>query len=1045
MRFCGGCGHPLDVVPATRDAPQRRHMTVMFCDLVGSTKLAGVLDPEDFREVLTDYRQVCLQAVERFEGFTAVYAGDGMTVYFGYPRAHEDDAQRAIHTGLAILDEMAALNARLLDLYDVSVQVRIGVHSGVVIAEELGGSAAETRSQLDVSGEMPHIASRLESIAPPGSIVISDATRELIEGYFETEPLGKQTLKGVARPVGVHRIHGTTGVVGRLEVAGARRLTPVVGRDAELGALTDAWRNAAAGAGAVAHVTGEAGIGKSRLVLELVDAVGQQAGHVQRWQCSAHHQSTSLYPVVSFLERLLGLSRNAAADEQLRLIEEAVAGAGLDSREAVPLLADLLAVPTDRDHGLTPRDARAALLHVLESLLVTTPARHPLLLVVEDLHWADPTTVELLGRIVRQLRELPVLCVLTFRGNFESPWAHRADVLDVELEPLTPGEVRVMALEASDGMLDPAVLEWVESTADGVPLFVEEMLKAGRSPEESMVPPTLQGLLTERLDRLPELADVIDVAAILGREFERAHLAALEPLPGTALAPALAQLANHDVLRPVEGAPSRFEFSHGLLHEAAYARILRRRQRTLHSRAATTLSASFVDLVEREPEVVARHWSSADEHREAVPFWHAAGTRALERAAYVEAAEHFRRGLAELDAVDNGDDDLPHVDFLTHIGASLQAGQGYAAAGVNDAYARARSVCQRVCNDERLLPIIRGEWMFHLLRGEYATALELADEMVALARRGGRTVALAEGALYGGLVNMYLGQFDLARAHLDQAYSSHEPPELADHIYEAQGDTGVGALAYQAVVLWNLGYPAEASERSDLSLERAEHVGGPVTRAQAWGMRCILHLSRAEPAELGAWVQKTHAHSVDRNVGYWRTVSALLGGWLEGRSGELERGEARLERSFDEYVRSGSRLGLPHFQILRADMRRVAGDKQGALDLIEAGEEYIEQTGERLSESELFRFKGRLLMSGNDPDPERATAAFDRAVDSARDQNAKLLELQAATRLAEHQRKLGEPCVALERVSELCDWFGSADVVDIQRARALVTAETMAR
>jgi class 3 adenylate cyclase/tetratricopeptide (TPR) repeat protein len=1020
-------------------------MTVMFCDLVDSTKLTGVLDAEDFREVLTDYRQVCLQAVERFGGFTAVYAGDGMTVYFGYPRAHEDDAQRAIHTGLAILDEMAALNARLVDLYAVSVQVRIGVHSGVVIAEELGGSAAETRSQLDVSGEMPHIASRLESIAPPGSIVISGATHELIEGYFDVEPLGEQPLKGVARPVSVFRVLGPTGAVGRLEVADARRLTPVVGRDAELGVLTDAWRNAAAGAGAVVHVAGEAGIGKSRLVVELGDAVAAQAGDLQRWQCSPHYRSTLLHPVITFLERWLGLSRGATADEQLAVIEEAVVAAGLDPIEAVPLLADLVSIPTDREHGLTPRDARTALLHVLESLLVTTPARHPLLLVVEDLHWADATTVELLGRIVRRLRRLPVLCVLTFRGNFEPPWADHRSVLEVRLEPLTPAEVRVMATHATDGTVDPAVLEWVESTADGVPLFVEEMLKAGRAPEEAMVPPTLQGLLTERLDRLPELSDVIDVAAVLGREFEYAHLAALEPLPGGVLEPALAQLASQDVVRPVEGAPSRFEFSHGLLHEAAYARILRRRQRTLHSRVATTLSSSFVDLVEREPEVVARHWSSADQHREAVPFWHAAGTRALERAAYVEAAEHFRRGLAELDAA-GADDDLPHVDFLTHIGAALQAGHGYSARGVNEAYTRARSACERICNEERLLPIIRGQWAYHLLRGDHDTALERADEMLALARRLGSTSALGEGHMDRGFVHMYLGHFDLARENMETAVRLYERPEHPDHVHEAQGDTFISAPAYLAVVFWNLGYPDEAQRFSDLSIERAEQESGPVARAQAWGMRTILHLSRAEPAELAEALEKTRMQSIDNDLGYWRTVSSLLYWWLRGRTGEVESSSERVRRSLDEYQASGSRLGLPQLQLLAADLRRVAGDKQGALDLLRVGEDYMEETGERQSESELYRFKGRLLMTGADADPEAATEAFERAMRVARAQNARLLEVQSATRLAEHQLRLGTPCTALDRVAELVEWFGpGCRLIDVERARALVTTEAISR
>lgn len=1018
-------------------------MTVMFCDLVDSTPLAQVLDAEDFREVLTEYRRVCLRAVERFGGFTAVYSGDGMTVYFGYPRAHEDDAQRAVHTGLAILDELAELNARLDQLYGIEVQVRIGVHSGVVIAEELGGSASETASQLDVSGEMPHIAARIESIAPHGALVVSDATRELVEGYFETEPLGRRELKGVSRPIGVHRILRATGAVGRLEVVTTRSLTPVVGRDIELRRLMGAWDQAVAGRGGVVQVVGEAGIGKSRLVHELIDALGAQAGDVQRWQCSAHHEATSLYPVATFVERMLGLARS---DDPKGTLEQAAADAGLNTVEAVPLLADLMSIRlTDSAHNLAPLDARTALLHVLEELLVANAKRHPLLLVVEDLHWADPTTIELLGRIVPSLLGLPVLCLLTFRTGFQPPWARRAQI---ELAPLSPAEVRQMARAASERELDPAVLEWVEATADGVPLFVEEMVKsAPTSVATGGVPPTLEGLLTERLDRLPELADVIDTAAILGREFGHVLLGALAPMRGADLDHALVQLAAQDILRPVEGAPSRYEFSHGLLQEAAYARILRRRRRALHGRVAETLVRSFPDLVEREPELVAHHWSGAEELGLAVPFWHAAGIHSLERAAYLEAAEHFRRGLEALDAsAPNAEDDLHHVDFLTHIGASLQAGHGYAVAGADEAYARARAACERVCNDAQLVAVIRGEWMFHLLRGEYETARELSDEMLALASRGERPAPIAEGHLYRGLVDMYLGSFESARDHLGEAITSYEEPDAADLIYEAQGDTCVGALAYLAVVLWNLGYADDSSARSDLSLQRAEHVGGPVTRAQAWGMRSILHLTRGEPAELAQWVQKTWAHSVDHDVGYWRTVSTLLGGWVQGRAGQLEQGTALVRNSLDAYVGSGSRLGLPQFHILLADLRRVAGDKHGALEMVGIGERYLEETGERFSESELFRFKGRLLASGDDADPAAATVAFDRAIAAAREQHAVLLELQAATRMAEMQRKFGEAPAILDRVVELCDWFGpDSQLGDVVRARTLVGSETMAR
>jgi predicted ATPase len=428
-------------------------------------------------------------------------------------------------------------------------------------------------------------------------------------------------------------------------------------------------------------------------------------------------------------------------------------------------------------------------------------------------------------------------------------------------------------------------------------------------------------------------------------------------------------------------------------------------------------------------------------------FWYAAGTRALERAAYLEAAEHFRRGSEALDATEpHPGDDLERVEFLTHLAASLQAGHGYAADGVDEEYARARAACERTRNDDRLGAVIRGQWMFQLLRGRYATALELADEMLALGERDDHPARLAEGHLYLGLVHMYLANFDRARENLDVAFAGYERPERFDQIYEAQGDTEVGALAYVALVLWNLGHAEASRERSDLSLERAELVGGPVTRAQAWGMRSFLHLSRTELPEFGRWVEKTRAHSIDNDIGYWRAVSSLLAGWLRGRAGELELGTTRVEQSLEAYLRSGSRLGLPHLYVLLADLRLAADDRSGALDVLSAGEEYMEETGERFSASELFRFKGRALMAGDTPDPRAATTAYETAVRAAREQNAKLLELRAATRLAEHQRAIGEPCSAIDRVVALCDWFGSSsELADVVRARNLVASETMTR
>ena len=1026
-------------------------MTVMFCDIVESTPMTQTIDPEDLREVLSDYQHACARAIERFGGHIARYAGDGLVVYFGYPKAREDSAHGAVHAGLGILDELRPLSAQLTERHGFALNVRIGIHTGLVVAGDMGTET--TRDQLAIVGDTPHIAARLESMAAPGTVVISDATRALTEGFFEIESLGPQALRGVARPVVAHRVLRPTGAIGRFEVAGARRLTPLVGRDAELARLAEVWQRVKHGRGAVVQLTGEAGIGKSRIVHELLERLGQQIGAEQVWQCSAHHQSTTLYPVIRFLERFIGLDRADPVERQLAMIRDVAVAANLVVSDAVPLLADLLAIEgrvPDARSTLSARDARTATLHVLETLLVADPARHPLLLVVEDVHWADPTTVELLGRIIVNLSRIPVMCVLTFRPEFTPPWTGRAPI-ELPLGPLSSEGVRALAAWASPKPLDPAVLEWVDAAADGIPLFVEETLKMfehaagevvvrGSQTGYTMVPSTLQGLLTERLDRLPDLVDLIDVAAVLGREFDRGLLEALWPAGAPPLEPALLQLAAQDVLRPVAGAPSRCEFTHALLQEAAYERILRRHRQTLHGRVASSLIEITTSAAEREPELVAHHWSCAAQPAKAVSYWHAAGTRALERAAFLEASHHFRRGLEALDEVgpDPGDD-LQRADFHTHLAASLQAGHGYAAAGVEDAYAQARVGCERAGSQERLVPVIRGQWLYHLLRSEYAVARELADEMLDLGERSADPVLLAEGHLYRGLVHMYVAEFDQARDALEDAFARYRRPTRSDHIYEAQGDTGVMALAYGALVLWNLGYADRSRERSDLSLELAERVGGPVTRAQAWGMRSIVHLTRGESVELSYWVDKTLAVSIDSNIGYWRAVSSTLSAWQHGRSRDLDVGIARLQESQESYLQSGASLSLPHFCIYLADLRLAAGDRAQALDALRVGEDHIDATGEGFAESEMFRFKGRVLMAGSSPDPDAATVAYERAVSSARAQNARLLELRACTRLAVHQARIGAPRTALTQVAELCDWFTLAsELPDVARARMLL-------
>jgi class 3 adenylate cyclase/tetratricopeptide (TPR) repeat protein len=1057
MRYCGACGAPLSTgsPDGAADNAQRRHMTAMFCDVVDSTSLAERLDPEDFRELLRAYQRGCVSAIERYGGFVARYLGDGVLAYFGYPQAHEHDPTRAVHAALGILDEVAELNGgRMPENLGVAVKVRIGVHTGIVVAGEMG--AGQTRERLEIVGETPHIAARLQTIAQPGWAVLSDATSDLLADRFELESLGPTSLKGISRPIGAHRVLRALGSSGATPGAAPPTRKPMVGRTDERARLWQAWERANTGHGELIHVCGEAGIGKTRLVQALrEDAAGLSTERIL--QCSPHHSSTALDPVIRFLEQLTSVDRSRAPEDQLDTLEHFVRRAGLREHDAVPLLADLLSIPIGAGSTtLMPRDARNALLGLLKDLLVGDAVRRPLLLIVEDVHWADPTTCELLERIIADLDRVPVLCVLTFRSESEPPWTQWHQVAVIEVGPLAHDEVRALAVARSPDRLDADTLQRVESTADGVPLFVEEMVKMLRSQEGSdmrgaqsdgAVPPTLHSLLAERLDRLPQLTEVIDVAAVLGREFERGLLEQLTRSGGPPIRSAVAQLVGEEVLRPVEGSRSRLEFRHVLLQEAAYGRLLRRRRRELHGRVAELLATRISSAGEAAPEVVAHHFSQGYLPALAIPFWRRAGTRALERAAFQEAAEHFRRGVEALDAARPAPDgDVERGDLLTRGAAALQAAHGYAADGVDRAYASARAAWDRTGLDDRRVPVIRGQWMFHLLRSEYPAALALADEMVALGDRGGDRVCLAEGHLFLGLSHMYLSNLDLARTHLEQAHVHYRRPLARDEIYEAQGDTGVGALSYLALVLWNQGALQDAATTSESSLELADAIGGPVTLAQAWGMRSGLLMTMGELKELGPWLEKTRAHSAERNIGYWRTVCSLWSGWLQGRSGDLERGVELVKEQLEAYCDAGARLALPHLQVLLADLYLTAGDRRQALDALYRGQEHIDATDERFSEPELHWVLGGALMSGDAPDPDAATIAFERAVASARAQNAKLLELRAVTYLVMHRRVLGETATALASLQAVCDWFGSDCLApDVVRARTLLaTGATVA-
>jgi class 3 adenylate cyclase/tetratricopeptide (TPR) repeat protein len=644
---------------------ERRQLTVMFCDLQGSTALSQQLDPEELRDVLRGYQDVCAQAISRFEGHIAKYLGDGLLAYFGYPQAHEDDPQRAVRAGLSIVEEMQGLNARLREDKNIELAVRLGIHTGLVVAGEMGGG--ETREAMAIVGDTPNIAARLQEAAGPNSLVVSDVTFRLIEGFFLCEGLGSRSLKGISQPMELFRVVAESGAQSPFDVASAAELTPLVGREQEVGLLLDRWDQVNDGYGQVVLLSGEAGIGKSRLVQTLDERLAMKPPIRQQLRCSPYHQNSAFYPMVSFLERWLRFRREDSPEESLGKLELALEGFSFPLAEAVPLLGGLLKVPLDDRYPslyLSPEGQRDRTLELLVALLLETARERPVLCVVEDLHWADPSTLEFLGLLLDWAPTSKVLAVFTFRPEFSPPWTGRTHMTQINLNRLTRRQALQMVDRLTGGKAMPeVVLSQVASKSDGVPLFVEELtrmvVESGLVKEVDdhyaltgplpplAIPSTLQDSLTARLDRLGSAREVAQLGAVLGRGFTYELIQYVSPLNESTLRRYLEQLVKAEFLYQWGLPPeATYTFRHALVQDAAYQSLLKGRRQEYHRQVAQVLEERFSDIAEAQPELLAHHYSEAGIDEKAVYYFQRAGERALATYAHGEALTLFQRGLA---------------------------------------------------------------------------------------------------------------------------------------------------------------------------------------------------------------------------------------------------------------------------------------------------------------------------------------------------------------------------------------------------------------
>ena len=999
--------------PKPQEAAERRQVTVMFSDLVGSTALSTRMDPEDLREIISAYQKCVAETVRRFDGFVAKYMGDGVLVYFGYPQAHEDDAEQAVRAGLELIAAVVALKTR------APLQTRIGIATGLVVVGDLIGSGSA--QEQSVIGETPNLAARLQSLAEPGTIVIAASTLRLLGRFFALRSLGRHEFKGFDEPVEAWAVEGASSSESRFEAVRSARLTSFVGREQEVELLLDrknlAWR----GEGQVVLISGEAGIGKSRLAAWFSERVAAEPHMRLRYQCSPYHRDSALHPFIAQLGRAAEFKPDDPPARRLDKLEALLAMGTPHPQAVAPLLATLLSIPFGERYPpltLSPAQQRRQTLAALLKQFEDLARQRPILLLFEDAHWADPTSLELLDRTVDRIGHLPVLAIFTFRPEYELPWAELPNVTRLALTRLNQSHVQTMIVQLAGGRRLPSqVTEQIISKTDGIPLFVEELtktvLETGILVEEAdryrldgplpplAIPATLHDLSMARLDRLAPIKEIAQIGAAIGREFSYPLLSRIVDSGDATLRSALAQLEEAElVFRRGEPPDAVYTFKHALVQDTAYESMLRSRRQVLHQRIGDALREKFQTIAETEPEIVAHHFTKAGLNELAVEWWGKAGERALHSSAYNEAIAHLEKALALVENLAEGPErTLQRLRLQTNYGYALLHGRGQTCAETLIAFARARELAVAVEDASERTSIYWAMWVISYARTELFSMRESADAMLSDAQRwpGSPEACIAHQVV--GITRWFEGDYVSARVHLEHALAGYDP-DRDRHLAARFGfDPGVLAMGVLVRVLWGLGKVDRAVHLVEQGLSFALQTAHVPSIAFAQFATCFFAALRRKPDQAAPHAQALVALAREHGLPQWLAYGTFCLGWALWCAGDRE-GELRMREGLEVLREQQVHNNLRLFYVLLAEVEAELGRLEVGLATLNAEHEAIERTGERWFHAEVHRVRGELLLRRQPPDFAAAAAAFMLAIDIAQRQKTRTFELHAAVALA---------------------------------------------
>ena len=955
--------------PKSQDTAERRQVTVMFSDLVGSTALSARMDPEDLREIISAYHKSVAETVRRFGGFVAKYMGDGVLVYFGYPQAHEDDAERAVRAGLELIGAVSSIKS------NAPLQTRVGIATGLVVVGDLVGSGEA--QERGIVGETPNLAARLQGIAEPNTVVIAEATRKLLGNLFELEDLGAKDLKGIAGPVRTWAALRASSAEGRFEALHATGLTALAGREEELELLLRRWSQAKTAEGQVVLLSGEAGIGKSRLTAALLERLAGEPHTRLRYFCSPQHTDSAFYPIISHMERAAGFAHDDNAQVKLDKLDAVLAPTST-SKEDAALFAEMLSLPNDGRYpalDLAPEQRRQGTMNALIAQTETLTRTKPVLMVFEDAHWTDPTSLELFGRAVDRIAGLRVLLIVTFRPEFAPPWIGRSHVTALTLNRLAQRDINAMIDQVvGNKMLPVSIRQDIIERTDGIPLFVEEMTKAVLEAEGEgeaqrtaaavpspalAVPASLHASLMARLDRLGPAKEVAQVGAAIGREFSHPLLASVMRKPEAELGSALDRLIAAGLLFR-QGVPphASYLFKHALVQDAAYGTLLREPRRTLHARIAETLEGEFAEIAESQPELLARHCTEAGLIEKAMGLWGTAGQRSLARSALLEGAEQLKRALDQI--------------------ATLPA-----------------------------TPALRREEI--KLEVAFANALALT------------------------------GNFVDGKEHYDRALAIYDPAEHRPITTLSGRDVGVTLFSFRSSCLGLLGYSAASRNDAERAVKNAREIGQATTLMYALYHAVLNHIRCGNYAAAHRQVDEVIALADERGAAYWKACGTATRGCLFALTGKASDAVRAITSGITSLRSTGATLHEPRLLWHLAMAYAELGQLDDASRCIDDAIEKVERSKEKWCEAEVHRIAGEIALKSLAPDTEKAEKYFDRALAVARQQQAKCWELRAAMSMARLWCSQGKPQQARDLLAAVYGWFTEGfDTCDLKEAKALL-------